>query len=632
MQAYVEAAISTSTASEPFTIPRSCCNTASSPPGLVEWPSAALTQLSRTAHSPPGLQGLDIRCSMDTSKASLLASVLTCHTNLKFLSLPYLDFCSPDTITTATALCQAVSHLTSLTHLCLRFKRPCNAQLEARDEAVRHVLATAVTALSNLAYLGLHEYEQPPPSRSYHEHEGPSSQQTQPRAPTPSSDYTQKSLVLSACPAAHTPASPDPLIVALSTAPALTSLFISSGDYIELCNPTPCNGLRGPFFSLQRLVLVAERASSVHATLTPAYKRHLPATSMPALTSLVLSDRRAALSPEEASDIMSSAALQPALRSLTLSLPAPCASALLQLGTSIRLLPQLSHLSLHLDKNSTRHCVPIAAVRAVAEGIAHVTALSSLKLTVVTGLIEPTSDVAPPDDHIAPMLLTLSTLSRLQDLRVGVKNTSRLRRRAVEMNAWVSCAPLAVFRHLTRLDLVLGFDGMGAAKLHGQPDPLTALQHLTLKGFCSPVGGELAHTLAVCLAPLTGLTKLDLAVQPFDAALVAAVGRCASTMPRLQTVALTSTCMHDANMSRLWRYARPDWPYGLLELPAWGHYKIVAENDDVPEAVFEGVTRALVARGAEILDQCRSVRFASLAPSMVGVGECSERGSLDDGA
>ena len=114
--------------------------------------------------------------------------------------------------------------------------------------------------------------------------------------------------------------------------------------------------------------------------------------------------------------------------------------------------------------------------------------------------------------------------------------------------------------------------------------------------------------LEECLAPLTGLRDLHLTVKPFDAALVAAVGRSAVGMPDLQHVSITPCGGNLAHLSG----AHADWPDGLLELPARGHYKFMTATGNLERGLFDEVTRKLTARGATVVERTMSqtVTFA----------------------
>ena len=135
---------------------------------------------------------------------------------------------------------------------------------------------------------------------------------------------------------------------------------------------------------------------------------------------------------------------------------------------------------------------------------------------------------------------------------------------------------------------------MGVGDLRGQIKQLTNLRQLRLAGLGNIHLVNIAPVVVECLTPLTGLEKLDLIAQPFDAALVAGVGRdaalvpgvgrCAAGMPRLRAVVMSARDVF-AEGRDIAHEVSPDWSYGLLHVPARGRYKANVYSETLHEVL-----------------------------------------------
>ena len=616
-QAYVEMMVAESTLDDPFTIDSdSDCNDYDHPAAMAKLPSTVLSLLAQKAPTQPNLLNLVIRCSMDTAKLGLLSSALNCHTDLQTLEMTCMDLCSSNTITSAISLFHAMSRLANLTSLTLTFKQSPTSFLSAREADAIRSLTAVINALPNLADFDLTVQQAAPQQRRRHAcdpHHRPHSL----AHPFGRPAYRpQKRVKLAARrPQSHaagsgtptpppTPASLDRLVTALSTAPALTSLSLSFIGDSKNPRPLLCSGLHGPLTSLQHVMIDASESRVKQEALKPACKP-LPATSMPSLTSFVFNHSRAIVCPTDVSDIMSSAALQPALRSLELSIPFTCTAGLQQLRTSICSIPQLAELNLVLDSGDGVEEVPVAAICGIVQGIAQLTALTSLDI-LLPNVIGAPSGAGGSTDDVTRMLQPLSTLTSLQHFLVQVQQyPPHPHSEAASLADTISHLPLGEVPKLTFLSLSVLRDTVSVGCLRCKLSPLTKLRSLVLESFCSQDGFEAAQVLEECLVPLPGLGLLRLTVHPFDVALVAAVSRSAVGMPELEKVTIPPCGEYSASLSE----AHPDWPYGLLELPARGQYEFVTVIGK--RGLFDEVCGKLAARGATVVEGliCQKVTF-----------------------
>lgn len=421
----------------------------------------------------------------------------------------------------------------------------------------------------------------------------------------------------------------DPVIAALAAAPSLTRLALATTEALDAL-PVHCSGLRGAFAALHELDLqltCTTELPNLAAQLWP-----LPLTPLHVQFVHVQIWTRGKTRKRDCAgrvvDIFPTLAGHPNLTHLHLEVGVhgTAARALDGLDAGLQHLRHcnVSKLNLGLSCVSDFHWQSHTA-RALGVGIAHMTALKELKLCVP----EDCGSASPPAGE---GLLTG---------RAGEELLVQEGQQMKDMNIYFDASgsedassayhfPLALFLHLTRLDMRFRH-GCQVRYLRQQLPLLTRLECLTLHH----VRCNGARSLEATLGPLTRLTRLVVEIQECECALVRCLGRCASRMPGLDTLEL-HTCVwfrkdspdgsmgsadddhfggddHSADDDD---YSDPEpvteeWVQGLLDLPSWGHYKIVnflrlgGPDEDEVAAVRE----KLVARGAQVCKECLDIKF-----------------------
>lgn len=143
----------------------------------------------------------------------------------------------------------------------------------------------------------------------------------------------------------------------------------------------------------------------------------LPPASLPALTSFIFNCCHALLHPTAAAYIVSIAALQPALRSLTLSIHNSSSPMLWQLGGGIRLVQHLFHLKLRIG-SCCEGIASLSSARGAAKGIACLTALTRLDVEFLDTIVSLWNTDKPSEDATR-MLQPLTVVTQLPAAAAG---------------------------------------------------------------------------------------------------------------------------------------------------------------------------------------------------------------------
>ena len=563
--------------------------------------NAYMSLLAHTAACSPPLRGLSIYTAVHSpSTAGLLADALLHHCSICSLSLPYLPCIGNTENPAANIVLHALPRLSHLTCLKLTLLTPTfpdeqTATSMASAHSTRSVLqalAAAVGALVHLTDLELctmHAAEQLPQT-------GDDSAEASPHKIRKLAIEEASCRLLGGVPTL------DPVVAALSTAPALTQLSLSF-TYPHNTTGLPFSGIRGPFNALRNLILgtcFLFNGLSWHPTAAGTL---LPPSPLPALTALSFHSGSSSREVSHIADVLDGASHQSALRCMELHMRAVPDAALPPLGARLGLLSMLHTVSLFFgDKSRASQ----RGVRALAEGLAQLTSLTSLLLSFEHACPERAAEVgvtaaAVPDDSSA-MLRPLSSLPRLQhmcfscdvDCTVPIPGLNR---------ALLDC-PLHALCQLTHLDMNFNFNEVEVASVRHHVPTLTQLQHLNAAGLrCND-----AEDVRASLAPLTQLTYLRLSIMPVDAALVRCIGECASLMHGLQECCVRS-CDLRCDDEDVCEFAHADWLQGLVYLPGWGRYEFHVSNDAVPDCVLRAVARQLESRGAAVTPSCCTVSF-----------------------
>lgn len=558
---------------------------------------ASLALLLGTAPARPGLHSLHISGGVfNSASAALLSHALLNHSCLSHLSAPTLSWkpaaFAPSPAEAIYTILPQLSHLTSLTLSIAA----CASTPNSITIATIRSLASAISALPALASLVLSRVSAKVSSntcgtidRAAHGDERVVKRRRHTR-------YIGRPEVLTL----------DPVIAALSTAPALTALCLTCSQTMPSQN-IPCSGIAGPFSSLCRLHLHFQApddySRNVKRRLSPS-NRIVHIAPMPALQSVTLSARH----PFDKGDalvstIISSAAQQPALTALRLELGRTCPSDSFHEAPAAQF--QSSMSDEQLVKVDAAWLPTPARLHALVSELARLTRLHSLELQVVDHQLRLKGAAS---DHHPSMLQPLLGLQKLQDLCLRFEGPKK--GRADTMMLALLAAPETALSKLTALSFRFEGSIHTAVVLSPKLPQLTALRRLSLWGLrCEAMKEVLAS-----LRTSPQLEELEVVLQPVDGAVVRWFAEFAAQMPQLCVGRLGSSQTGPAeHVGKSYgpRFAMPDWIEGLLHLPGRGKFVIDVENGQVMEGALAVVREALESRGARVSRDCRQVEFQS---------------------
>eukprot|EP00892_Ulva_mutabilis_P004007 jgi/Ulvmu1/1979/UM012_0141.1 len=569
----------------------------------VDIPSTALALLARTTPASPGLTSLTISRVTTPATAALLCQALLHHTSLSHLDLSWLSWRPTDGAPSAGTVYSTLPQLSGLTSLVITASLWHKQDLTAISATTRALVA-ALSALPALASVHLHAS----PSDAC---EGFRRKALQSRSSGLASfggtaDLTCKRRRVAQCIGRPEAPSLDPIIAALSTAPALTALRLSC-ILAAPADQWPCSGILGPFTSLRHLHVGLRGAHTAPEALVPAHRLYA-ISPLPALHTLTFASSRDCTNCLPLTEMLASAAQQPSLAHIQLLPGHPPSDEMGHAGP--RCATQQSPLSLTLHVSVLEEK---AGVENVVSRLAQLERLHSLRL-----VLDMTGPTGSPPALSETALRPLSCLQQLRDLRVVVAPaTSTDSTGAVLRTLWG--APLrALGAALTALTLDFGHTRcMHAHVLREHLPWLTGLESLCLKG----VHCQAADELSACMAPLTRLTELDVAAAPVDSALVRCFAECAGLMPQLQRACLRSCagdpprpmlgtrCVPPPGSGSPLRHAAADWVEGLPHLPGRGSFEFGVVSAEVTLEECTAVRQELLGRGACVSEDCRQIGF-----------------------
>lgn len=592
---------------------------ADTPYGRADVFGRCLTLLSRTTPATPGLQSLTV-FPMISSRltAALLSNALLHHTTLTTLTVALSlkqasDSCTAPCV--ATAVLPTLSHLTHLTSLTLSFVPKAHPRYPedgfvpyAASPAVADALGSLAEAVSTLPHLARVHLDLCP--LGCHP-------ETRAHAAKWATAHTcvahkRRRLADAACDIAAV--SLDSVVAALAAAPCLSRLELSSAEIGQ--GWSRCAGLRGDFPSLRHFDLTVAHESAAHtpASVQPkeasAWPR--PTAPIPAIRSmsLTLRDDRVHSNPEAVALALSSCSYLPNLSTLTVTLPQQTYEGLRQFVVGLRHARQVATLCVDLTPTS-HNLVNDCIVRSMPGSLACMTRLTALQLSLPqdTSFLPqlPPEEVLEADGSAghadtAVAAASAKPFERLREIKLTYSNGRTLS----SVNRTMTFFPLAPFSGLTSLTLLFCFPrSCNEERLtrHQLPQ-LTGLNRLIL----GPLQLEGVAALEKCLLPLTRLTHLELEARPVGAALVRCVACCAARTPRLAMLELRCA-EHLSSGKEAAPVAQADWVEGLRALPCWGSYSMRCHNPHTSPAALSAVRQELADRGAQVSEDCCSIKF-----------------------
>lgn len=543
-----------------------------------------LSHIARTAPTSSGLRTLTVDASILTSStAALLAHSLLHHaSSLTTLHMPFLACVASNHSHPAEAAFSSLCRLSLITSLKLGCISPCTFSGGGGAETVE-ALAASISRLPNLTTFTLHNMNI----------------STAASAVTEAAPPANKRRRVCRAAGGRPPVSLDPVIAALSTAPALTLLTLSFERDSTTTLPLPCSGIAGPFSSLRRLRLTVQSDANLPDATIAADRSVLPTALLPDLRCLDVHFNASAIEPEFSLAIVNSVMQQVELRELQVflcHLPEPAAAAI---EHGFGRLCNLSNLSVWFgcDVSSTT-----ASVRAAAAGFAALPALTRLELCALDACVffDDGGEALVLEEDVQCMLQPLAAAVGLRDLRCDFKEYPGAGLSYAAVDALVHM-PLRALTRLTRLEVRVEGDSIAAGDLAPQLRVLTGLQRLRLTGVTHSAAGQLQG----CLERLVHLTHLHLSLQPVSEQVLKVIGGCLGAMTGLTRLKLSS-CARDR-----WPHflADSDWVQGILHMPRRGTYEFYCQTEEIEDEVYEDIRRQVAERGGRADEYCMNVEY-----------------------